>query len=343
MDGQHHGAESEEFAIAEALRRSVLEQTREEAILGDVIRASVLSHDEELARAMQAQFDFEDRQELSFRHNVTHGNNEGHWVAAVNRGRCTPIQSSTSRLEQSSPRGVQPDVRGTPAATNSIRRTVPPTPAQHGMVHVPPLPQPNEISSATTGTTATTIANGSVRTTTVGLPVTPTPATVTRTAKPTVVLDGLNVGCAFGGGGGHRFRSRGIEIALEYYRARGVYAIALVPANKVDQKYSSGLADNPNLLLRLHEEKRVAFAPMGTHDDNFLLTYSLNIDADLVSNDRFRKELDRQRGTEAAKRLRRFLRLHLVPFTFILDQFVPNPHPESLASHVHHPRDRGYR
>ena len=331
MNTQEHGADSEELAIAEALRRSVMEKTREEAILGDVIRASVLSHDEELARAMQAEFDFEqNQQQLQEGNTVKPVNNEGHWLAVVRAGHNTQIASTNNAatLQHSSPRGVQSNVSTTarPAANRSVvtntSSNVP-----------PPLSRPNGNSSSVTRTnSASQISN-------VGSPVTP----IRKLATPTVVLDGMNVGCALGGNG-TRFRSRGIEIALEYYRARGVYAIALVPENKVNEKYgTNGLADDPKLLIRLFESNRVAFAPMGSHDDNYLLTYSMNINADLVSNDRYRKELSRQRGTEAAKRLRRFLKVHLVPFTFILEQFVPNPHPESLAIHLHHPRDKGYR
>ena len=51
----------EDAAIADATRRSLAETTREEALLADMLRASVLFHDENIACAFQSQIDLEDR------------------------------------------------------------------------------------------------------------------------------------------------------------------------------------------------------------------------------------------------------------------------------------------
>lgn len=331
--------------MAEAIRRSIMETTHEEANIADALRASVLSHDEEIARDMQLKYnlDLERAQssDITTQSNTPLDNAawlppqsaspwggaaavkaEGPWLVARSRERFQPVKP---QLAVSLP---------VPSSTTEpvvVSRTI----VQSDVV--PPLPS---LSSAA-GRPTTTPSDNNIACAP-GSPVTPSRLVVQK--KPRVVLDGMNVGCALMGGGAHRFRSRAIYLALEYYRARGVYAVALLPQNKVDTTLGySVLADDVALLTRLHAQKRVFFTPAGASDDNFILSYAMKIQADLVSNDRFRHELGRQRGTEASKRLKKFLRNHLVPFTFILEEFTPNPNPESLADHVHHPRDRGYR
>lgn len=339
--------DSEVAALAEAMRRSVMETTHEEAIFADALRASVLSRDEELARAMQYKFNLE--------HTTEHAQPPtASYVQTLNQGPKLPAQPARAWVHHGgddydndagqfaqangtdtlSPAAVKPE--GQWLVARSQGRFVPMLVSRPTVQRVvPSLPG---LSAATTAVRPTATNSNA----TLGSPVTPIAVVVQK--KPRVVLDGMNVGCALIGGGGHRFRSRAIYLALEYYRARGVYAVALLPQNKVDNSLGySALADNVSLLKGLHEQKRVFFTPAGASDDNFIIAYAMNAQADLVSNDRFRHELGRQRGTEAAKRLKVFLRKHLVPFTFILEDFTPNPNPESLGDHVHHPRDRGYR
>lgn len=323
--------DAEEMAVAEALRRSMVEKTREDALLADVLRASVLSHDEEVARALQAQLNLEDRAPNTpitrqmrtaarIRDSLDHCEREGPWLVARSRGRFQPVKPPTTAT----------GTTATAVAANSV--------SVHRHPRVPPLPQiPNTPGSGQT-LTQSQAAHTS--------PVTPISAVSTFAVAPrppSVVLDALNVGCALIGGGGTRFRARGVYLALEYYRARKVSAIALIPRNKVDPELGTvALADDVPLLLRLHEQNRLFFTPPGAHDDNFLLTYAMRHNADLVSNDKFRQEQSRQKGTDAAKRLRVFLRDHRVPFTFVLEEYLPNPSPESLSKHLHSPRDRGY-
>lgn len=127
---------------------------------------------------------------------------------------------------------------------------------------------------------------------------------------------------------------------LDYYRFRDIPAVAMLPEHKVDQRdaHRSHVADDPDLLLRLKEQGRVAFTPAGAHDDYFLLRYAMQVDADLVSNDKFRKELDMQETVQDARNLRGFLDLHLIPYTFVAGEFVPNPRPSQLSQDIHQSR-----
>lgn len=141
------------------------------------------------------------------------------------------------------------------------------------------------------------------------------------------------------------FRSRGVEITLDYYATNGVPAIALLPRNKVDNRRFLGrgatntlVADDPGLLMKLSNQGRVFFTPAGAHDDYFLLTYAMRKEADIISNDRFMKELDLQETAQDVRTLRSFLDSHLIPYTFVADDFVPNPKPSQLGRALHQSR-----
>lgn len=158
-----------------------------------------------------------------------------------------------------------------------------------------------------------------------------------------VVVDGQNVGCAFGEGG--NFKARGVLVVLDYYRHHGIKAVAVLPRHKVDERRTVGrgvlntlAADDPTLLLRLADEGRVAFTPAGAHDDYFVLSYAMRKEADVISNDRFQKELDLQETADDAWNLKTFLDEHLIPYAFVAGEFVPNPKPSQLGSCVHQSR-----
>lgn len=158
-----------------------------------------------------------------------------------------------------------------------------------------------------------------------------------------VVVDGQNVGCAFDSDG--TFKARGVLVVLEYYRQQGVKAVAVLPNNKVDGRQTVGrgalntlAADDPTLLLRLAHEGRVAFTPAGAHDDYFVLSYAMRKGADVISNDRFQKELDLQETADDAWKLKTFLDEHLIPYAFVAGEFVPNPKPSQLGRSTHQSR-----
>lgn len=178
-----------------------------------------------------------------------------------------------------------------------------------------------------------TSAQNSLQTATANQP--PTTAT-----KPRVVIDGQNVAYSYGGGK-NRFRAKGIEVVLDYYRSMGITAVAMVPRNKVDTRAkicNDRVADDPELLMRLADADLVAFTPAGVHDDHFLLSYAMQKQIDIISNDRFQKEISEQDTPADTRNLQGFLREHLIPYTFVQDDFVPNPNPSQLCRPVHHSR-----
>lgn len=164
-----------------------------------------------------------------------------------------------------------------------------------------------------------------------------------ETNEPLVVIDGQNVGCAYGGGGISRFRAKGVEVVLDFYFNQGIPAVAIVPRHKVDTRSSivnDRVADDPELLKKLEDQGRLAFTPAGAHDDHFVLSYAMIKDIDIISNDRFQKEISEQETQADVRRLRTFLNEHLIPYTFIHGQFVPNPKQTQLGRSIHNSRTR---
>lgn len=108
-----------------------------------------------------------------------------------------------------------------------------------------------------------------------------------------VVLDGQNVACAHGGGR-NKFSSKGLKIALDFFRDRNVDAIAIVPQHRADSRPHNRLvANNLSLLEQLRRENRVFFSPHGVHDDHFIVQYAMQQNESggclIVSNDKFRE------------------------------------------------------
>ena len=154
--------------------------------------------------------------------------------------------------------------------------------------------------------------------------------------EPQVVIDGQNVARHYGH---NQFVTRGLQIVLDYYFRKGVPAVALLPRHYVDMRPgNSRTADDIPLLLSLEVIGRVCFVPAGTHDDFFILKYAMQKNIDIISNDRFEKEITGQETPEQADRLKNFLRQHLIPFMFVHDDFIPNPDGANIGSSKHHSR-----
>lgn len=171
-------------------------------------------------------------------------------------------------------------------------------------------------------------------------------------SKIEVVIDGQNVGCTYGISKGRRsvpsctcFCSRGVQLALKHFCDRGIRPIAFLPRRMVSSRQNedgtrvSFPANDARLLERLAGCGLVAFTPSNTHDDYFIINYAVQHELDLVSNDRFRKEVHQQESWDQKSQLEYFLHKHLIPFTFVAEEFVPNPNPSRLVSQDHRGRE----
>lgn len=140
-----------------------------------------------------------------------------------------------------------------------------------------------------------------------------------------VVLDGSVIARAYGGG---VFHTAGIEIALHYYIEKDVDVVAIISENRLHAITGGQMSErthNKERLKRLIEKGLVSVTPSQTKRSCYILKYAFDQNADIISNDRFHYVVDSQSSKTERKKLRSFLRLHRIPFTFIGNTFVPNP------------------
>lgn len=157
-------------------------------------------------------------------------------------------------------------------------------------------------------------------------------------SKPLIVIDGPNVAMKHGK---KNFSVKGINIALEYYRSRGFDAMAFVPEYFATRKApqhqlgSSTLklgdfmnsvgADDMPLLNTLVDLGLVVLTPPQDYDDSYSIQYARKHHACIVTNDRFNDNIDKQDTERERAQTRKFIRDHSISFTFVRDEFLPNP------------------
>lgn len=82
------------------------------------------------------------------------------------------------------------------------------------------------------------------------------------------------------------------------------------------------MADDLPALTRMVESGDVALTPAQDYDDSYAIRYARQHDACIVSNDRYWDWVQKQRDPGPATR---WIRTHTISFTFVRDEFVPNP------------------
>ena len=97
--------------------------------------------------------------------------------------------------------------------------------------------------------------------------------------KPIALVDGSNVAHS---SEGDRARLQNIDIVVEKLTEEGYEPIVVVDAALRHQ------IDDRNLYEQQVEDGKIRQAPAGTNADYFLLAFARELDASIVSNDRFR-------------------------------------------------------
>ncbi|MEO7456885.1 MAG: hypothetical protein ABIY52_11535 [Gemmatimonadaceae bacterium] len=117
-----------------------------------------------------------------------------------------------------------------------------------------------------------------------------------RSERTTVLVDGSNVAHS---SEGERARLSNIIAVCDKLREEGYEALILVDAALRHQ------IDDRTTYERMVDAGEIRQAPAGTDADYFILAFARELDASIVSNDRYR---DRQKAfPDAAKRLIRFM------------------------------------
>ncbi|XP_077485562.1 uncharacterized protein LOC144096619 isoform X2 [Amblyomma americanum] len=143
-----------------------------------------------------------------------------------------------------------------------------------------------------------------------------------------IVIDGSNV--AMSHGNKEVFSCRGIQLAVEWFRARGHTDISVfVPSWRKEASRAETPIKDQEILLQLEKERLLFFTPsrnvggkrMVCYEDRYILKMAAQNDGVVVSNDNYRdlvaESLDFKRVVEE----------RLLMYTFVNDRFMPPDDP----------------
>ena len=151
----------------------------------------------------------------------------------------------------------------------------------------------------------------------------PSPSPPSLPAQPLVVIDGPNV--AFRHSRDQWPASgKGIQLAFQYYRQRGYRVRAFVPGYFLQGRSEHRRVTNSKLLAEMAKTGDLVPLPPQDDDDVYFLHYAREHGGYIVTNDMFRDhraKLDKA----AAREFQRFVDGHVISFTFVDDDFLPNP------------------
>ncbi len=179
-------------------------------------------------------------------------------------------------------------------------------------------------SASATASPAATAADSSSTTAAASSSLSPSPSSSPAPlAQPLVVIDGPNV--AFRHSRDQWPASgKGIWLALQYYRQRGYRVRAFVPGYFLQGRSERRRATDSKLLNEMAKSGDLIPLPPQDDDDVYFLHYAREHGGYIVTNDMFRDhraKLDKA----AAREFQRFVDGHVISFTFVDDDFLPNP------------------
>lgn len=157
--------------------------------------------------------------------------------------------------------------------------------------------------------------------------------------KCLIVLDAPNI--AMRHGLNKKFSCRGIRLAFDYYIKRGHKVVAFLPdyiihyedvgankrmANAGFKVSPSKLPDDVILLNKMVEEGLIIPTPSQDYDDSYCIKYAGRHNGCVVSNDLYRDHIENMDGPKEQKiAMKSWLYAHRISFTWVGDEFLPNP------------------
>jgi len=174
---------------------------------------------------------------------------------------------------------------------------------------------------------------------------------------PLIVLDAPNLAMRHGGQSGEasskRFSSAGVLLASNYFRLQGHRVVGFVPdflldLEKVNQRRqvlrleaaaaskkkgggggsdvkATQLPDDVQLLRSLANQGILIGTPPQDYDDSYCIRYAQRHKGFVVTNDMYRDHVAKITDRRERERQRQWTKTNLISFTFIGDEFMPNP------------------
>lgn len=157
--------------------------------------------------------------------------------------------------------------------------------------------------------------------------------------KCLIVVDAANV--AMRHGQHRKFSCVGIRMACDYYLQRGHRVVGFLPDFLLDadqvaarQRLASAgsdvpaakLPDDVPLLQSMVDEGLLVPTPSQDYDDSYCIQYAGMYDGCVVTNDMYRDHIETMSGPRERKAaMRGWLVAHLISFTWVRNDFLPNP------------------
>ncbi|CAN0388971.1 unnamed protein product [Discosporangium mesarthrocarpum] len=139
------------------------------------------------------------------------------------------------------------------------------------------------------------------------------------------------------------FSCRGVQLAIEYFRTAGHRVVGFLPDYLLDLKRRNGLdrakklgvaevkasklPDDVALLQGLTEDGLLVATPPQDYDDSYCIKYAMAREGYVVTNDLYRDHVKglEGKGRKKAEAARRWIKQRSISFTFVGDEFFPNP------------------
>ncbi|CAN7988975.1 unnamed protein product, partial [Ixodes hexagonus] len=153
-------------------------------------------------------------------------------------------------------------------------------------------------------------------------------ATTQEDALRPIVIDGSNV--AMSHGNKELFSCRGIQLAVDWFRARGHTDISVfVPSWRKEASRADTPIRDQEILLQLEKERLLFFTPsrnvggkrMVCYEDRYILKMAAQTDGVVVSNDNYRDLVAESQD------FKRVVEERLLMYTFVNDRFMPPDDP----------------
>ena len=88
---------------------------------------------------------------------------------------------------------------------------------------------------------------------------------------------------------GKLFSCRALKIVIDYFNKLGhTYVKCVVPESRRSTKTSDRPIMAPEVLIELEKNDEIIFTPTGLYDDDVLIQTAVQMNAVIVSNDKFR-------------------------------------------------------
>eukprot|EP01041_Mallomonas_annulata_P008228 gene8228-16920_t len=156
-----------------------------------------------------------------------------------------------------------------------------------------------------------------------------------------IVVDAPNV--AMRHGLNAKFSCAGIRIVLEFFAQAGHKVVSFLPDYYLSYEGVNGIRrqavlnidgatvrasrvpDDVNLLQQLVVRGLLIGTPAQDYDDSYCITYARRHGGYVITNDLYRDHIKRVANKTQREETRKWIKSHCVSYTFVGDEFLPNP------------------